>query len=295
MMKLKSKSKYLCTLYPFLLTSFLLLLLTGCAANEIVAEDLTGVWRTRGFEENASASFPDTYSAIYITEDGNLYVLTTFDTTAFHVTDIYRFYYEIIDGQLMLTPIEEGGDRFHERLEEVEISMRGNRIQLDMRVTWPAGRSSFQQSFTYYKFSDEVPYGWSNADRQEIQEVNEMINEKIVSFAEQFGEALGYPISLYDGYAWSLSYAWDRYWNVMPFVVEDVLFEIAFNGEAPTPTRPQRHTHVPDPAFLIMLWEEVKSLDGRFVLIYDGFGTTVHDWRDRVPQEWLEIFASLGD
>jgi len=270
------KLKHICTT---LLIFSLLFVLVGCATRGVTVEDLVGVWRTGNFLGSASNPF----AAVYITADGNLYVLLTTESEDGPITDIYNYYYEIVDDQLVLTPMED--NRHWLDAEAVEISISRNNIQLDMQevFSWVHPQDFL---FTLSHYTDELPYGWTNADRQEMQETTEWIRNQILSFAEQFSEELGLPVLPQEGrHATMINFTFQ---HVITFSIEDILIDIAFIGELPTPTRPQRHTNVRGPSPLMDEWDQVNSANHQFRLAYSV-------WEDEIPEEWRDTFTGLDD
>jgi len=267
------KLKHICTT---LLIFSLLFVLVGCATRGPAVEDLVGVWRTENYEEEALGWASNSFAAVYITADGNLYVLLTTDSTAGPWTTVYPYYYyEIVDNQLVLTPMENDLRR---DVEAIQISIENNSMQLDMQEVYS---SSNPQAFlfTLYHYTDELPYGWTNADRQEMQETMDWARNQILAFAEQFSEELGLPVLPRGtrGEATSTT-----------FSIEDISVDIVFRGQLPTPIYPRWHTH------MLGLtdyddgeWRSARSAHGRFSIRW-------HQRHD-LPEEWLDIFVNLDD
>lgn len=260
----------------------------------ITPEKLIGVWRTCGFGMSSHSTYRDgSLVAIYITEDANLYILWTSWTTGGNMTKTHHFRYRIRNNQLILTPATEN------RLYSIpQISVRGNRIQLDMQIR--RGLSRRQQielnrsyeavthSFTLARVRDTVPYGWTNRDRREMQETTEQIREEILAFAEQFGEALGLPISPLEGNYMQPTDASIFYQHIITFVIEGTTIQIAFAGMPPTPTRPQRHTFVREgEGVTYELFRRVRSENSRLALI--------SRWNTDIPEKWIDVFVSLEE
>ncbi|MCL2402232.1 MAG: hypothetical protein FWC90_06275 [Oscillospiraceae bacterium] len=247
------------------------------AAIYVTEDEFVGVWRTKDFEKNAREFWAEEeYAAIYVTADGNLYILITNPlTSAGPITNIYRFHYEFVDNQLRLTPIEADGNRFPAWLDAVQISADTNGIRLE------------PTAFVFYKLTDEIPYGWTDADRQEIVETNAQIRAEIFALADRFSEVLGLSVLPDDIDRWD-RHTGDRFLHQhqIPFTIANIPIEIAFIGAPPLPTQPQRHTRVFGPSFLEMHHPEIRNASDRFVLVYN-------DWDYDVPTEWLDIFADL--
>jgi len=269
----------------------MLFILVACAANEVASEELVGVWHSDNF--GMSGGMVANWVAIYITEDGNLYVFdTSFNPTGPSMTWIYHYHYELAGRHLKLTIVEGNDGAFD--MEKVRISVRNNSIRLDMREAndWLNPREFL---FTLYKVADEVPYGWTDEERQEARETDERIREEIFAFAQRFGNAIGHPVLPYDG-------------NVpggllgIPFVIDDILIGIEFSGQSPMPRAAQRHhristsnvrsqnsLHIQRLAAPTAMWKEFWSANGQFTLSHD-------DWQGgTIPEEWLDIFAALDD
>ena len=254
---------------------FITLLLSSCTANFDV-ENFTGVWQTRDFEKNTMASFPDPYVSVYVTKDGNLYILLTTDTTAGHMTDTLHYRYEITDGQLNITPLNNPG-RYD--MESVQISAVGSNIRLDLRgITSWIRPSDFL--FTLYKVSDELPYGWTDADRQEISDTLERIRKETAAFAERFSGALNISFTPRTDITWMRGLA---------FAIGDNIVSIEFVGQTPSPIRAQRHTPVPNPSFQEQVWLSETSANAQFILFHDDWGG------EFITEELLEIFHSVDD
>ena len=283
--------------YVFIIGLQFLLLLTACNSiakmqdrNSISAEELVGIWLQDDF--NARLNDVDrhvgTATVIYITHDGNLFIhRTSVGSTAGLITFVMHFTYVVEHNQLKIIPYAiplyrswyhltvECFKPFesHSLMEGVEISVRNNR----MRLYLPD-----RETVILYHKTDEIPYGWTNSDRQEIVEQNRGIQNELHALATRFGEALNLPIEPYEGTTF-ISYGEHIYQHIVPFNIEDILFEIAFTGTTPTPMRPQSR-HVFPGGYLIGLPDSIANINNNFSLIY---------WRFEIPEEWLYIFAAL--
>jgi hypothetical protein len=185
-------------IYACLLVSLGMLLLSACYVSNMVdnmvsIDEMIGVWHT----DNAGQHVAYGSSAeIHITDDGNLYVLITSNTTAGNMTDTFHYHHEFVDGQFLLTPVEHDGPPDSYYMEKVYIEVAGNEIHLDMgHVMW--WRNPENALYTLYKVLDEVPYGWTDIHRQEIEALNMRMIQEIHVFTQRFSQALGIPIQPY--------------------------------------------------------------------------------------------------
>ena len=279
-----------------LLFAMLLLVLTACTACDTASDELVGVWQTKAL--GVSVGIDDSYAAIYITDDGNLFALDTKPTSVGHMTDIYHFKYDFTNGKLVTTPVGENWSGLD--LEKVRITINDNKIQLDKweAKDWASWISPEDVSYTLGKATDEVPYGWTDVDRQEIQATNEQIHEVTVAFVQRFSDALGLPVLHYDKkFTWGMP--------TIPYIIEEIPIEIGFIGEPPSPRKPQmydqsqsftrntilqvqRHKHSQIQLLSGFIeWDEVRSTTGQFALY--------HHWNYDIPEEWLVIFGNLDD
>jgi len=258
----------------------LLFALPGCSTDAFSAEDITGIWRPASFEEyRAMLHRRGSIVAVYITYDGNLFIHLTSETSIGEVTDTLHFGYEISGSGLTITPIS--GSRSYD-MYAVNISVGSDTIRLDLRDA-----SSFVDPsgllFDLYRVDHEVPFGWADSDQQAMSDSIVWAIEEIHAFAERLGEALGLPMAQYEGMARTEA----RFVNqhIIPFVIEDMVIEIAFVGRAPTPTRPQsRH-----------VWRGNPQIEYRSALNADRQLTFIYCWTNvnNIPDEWLDIVGSL--
>ena len=142
----------------FLLTLPLLFMLTGCSTDELAMEDLVGIWRSASYEELDVLHRRGSVAVVYITDDGNLFVHHSSKTVAGVVTNTLHFHFEIEGAWLITTPVGEPGSH------DVEISIRGERLRLDMHRNDNRARPP-EFLFALYRAYDEVPYGWTDRDR----------------------------------------------------------------------------------------------------------------------------------
>ena len=256
-------------IYVFLLTLPLLLVLTACGENgftddllrcEITTEDIVGIWRAKDQDGDwAILDQGERFVALYITDDGNLFVHTTEDTSICFLTFTWHLHYEIVGNRLMTTPIIWRNDRLHDV---------PNRVH------------------TLHRYKNKVPFGWTDIDRQIMLETTEWVQGEIFAFAERFGEALNIPVLPYDGFA--PTDAFIEYQHVFPFTIEDIIIEIAFIGNPPTPTRPQsRHVWSGNP--FRDPPKRIENANSQFALLYN-------EWGANIPlAEWIDTFAALED
>jgi len=263
---------------------------------EITPEEFIGVWRTEGFAEYAGDFWTtESFSAMYVTNDGNIFFHTTSGgSTAGPLTTTLHAQYEFIGSELMLTPVNLGGNLDNKRyLMEIRITPVQNGLRIETTTgtlcecSACANRDSVHRTRTLYKYSSEVPYGWTYADKIEIYETNERIVEEIFAFAERLSQELGIPVVPYDVNEWRTV---DRFLHQhhFPFSIEDHIIEIAFIGEPLLLTRPQRHMRIFEPSFLVMIADEERSVEGQFAFVYDGL---IRD----LPEEWIDAFKQIDD
>ena len=271
--------------------------------DEIEMEDIVGVWRSDNFVENSSKIFPDVYAAVYITDDGNLYILQTSDTSNGANTQVYHYHYEVVNGRLVLTPVSSP-IMFGCSMENVQITFSDNIMRLDMRQAMTRGSMNHDAFlFTLYKATSEVPYGWTNIDRQEMEAMNARVTHEIRYFAGRFGEKLGIPITL-SGRPWRFGIPFTMSFSNNPLVInenliitDDIEVNIRFMGETPTPTQPQRHMHVVEGFPRVLQFEAARSANHQFALFHSGvvrFDDGVRRNFD-IPNEWYNVFNTIED
>jgi len=257
------------------------------ALRGITAEDLIGVWRTEDFESGIlSLSRQEReYAAIYIAEPGRLNLLITRLTASSRWTNYWSFDYKIEGNQIVLIPPEPSIEVF-----QMSLLDNGN-IQLDMWREIRSGQPLHFTSFVFYHAFDEAPFGWTDEDRLAMSETNARIWQEIGAFAEQFGEVLGFLVQ--PGVVSNLP--------GISFRIEDTNFGIEFSGKSPTPTRRQRHIHIPESYTLHAdLVAVSESANGNFVLYHSYNHHVPHCFYDgrkdnSMPREWIEIFRNLDD
>jgi len=231
----------------FLLTA--LFILAACTINdntiELNEENFPGIWRTTCFVENAGnwQSVED-YAAMYVTDDGNLFLLLTHSRT--------------------LTPMDWPGDQRYRQFEGIEITSASNGLHVDILFSNTNQNGTFyrQRSHVLYKHANEVPYGWTNAHRQEIKEAHLRIHHEISHFAQQFADALQLPLYPYNIDEWRQR-TLSRHIHPFqfPFIMDDVVIEIALGRTPPMITQPQRHIHVPGRGPTLVLTVQALQLN----------------------------------
>ena len=288
----------------FLIFTFAFLL-SACATPDITAEDLVGVWQTEDFEEflmsweeEFLAAEAQGYTAIagprevYITADGNFYIFLITGASNGLSTSIFHYHYEIVENQLILTsadetafypPISFGvwGTHFSPtRRSRGEASLRRDgQLRFVIQDSW-------RVSHSVSRVSEELPFGWTEMDREEIQTSNEWAREEILAFAQTFGEVLALPVLPYAGDT-RISDAVFVFQHLLPFEIEGELVQIAFTGTLPTPTLPQRHI-----CFLsfwrpeVTEFHAIRSANGQFALLFAE--------ESAIPAQWLDVFAAFA-
>jgi len=262
---------------------------------EITLDGLVGVWRTEGFAEHAGDFWAyESFAAMYVTDDGNIFIHVTLGSTAGPLTTTYHSQYEFMGSELVLISTHlDGhfGDTSY--LKDIQITAERNGIRVET-ITGPSctcyaciNRDPVQRTHIFYKYSNELPYGWTFVQKNEINETNARIIEEIFAFADRFSQELGIPVEPYDVNEWRTAERF-LYQHHLPFIIEDTVIEIAFTGEPLLPTRPQRHVHVHEPSFLMVFGQEERSAEGQFVFVYDGI---IRD----LPEEWIEVFRQVDD
>jgi len=243
-------------------------------SNNINSEDIIGVWRTENYALEPKEK--DVPVAIYVTEDGNLFVFLTRESSDGPTTSVLHYHYEIVDNQIEVTPVGEGGSIFYR--ENIQIEIRRNEILLDMReVIKGISGDLFILTLTSY----EIPFGWSIADMSEIEEVIKQIESEIMGFAETFSKLLEIPIQPEGRVLLSNR---SQYFRIGDWK----LIEIAFRGWTPSiPLTRERHTILARTLILEEVEEkrETPSACGKFIL-------KVH-WSSELPEEWFDAFAAL--
>jgi len=257
-----------------------ILLFTACGSNELTTDELVGIWRPASFEEDFARLFwGGSVVAVYITYDGNLFIHHTSESSIGEITDTLHFSYEIVGDQLALTPIS--GSRSYD-MDAVKIITNRNQLTLDLREA-----SSFVDPsglrFTLYRIQDYVPFGWSDSDQEDMRKSRTWVQEEIHAFAERLSEALGLSVLPYDGFA--RTEARFVYQHIVPFIIDDIVIEIAFVGTSPTPTRPQsRHVWRGNPQ--ILEFGSILNANRQLALIYC-------EWRTYIPEEWVDVVSDL--
>jgi len=207
----------------------------GCAEHDIPLEELVGVWQA---EVNPDA-FEPPRQAVYITEDGNLYFLVSFPTPwGTFGTRVYHYCYEISGSRLLLSMPPDGVRVTSHDIGNAQISVRNSVILLDLQEG-EDGHSWFRESlYNFHKVADEIPYGWTDEDNQEIRALNARINEGLLAIAKQFSEAIDVRILLTDDSVCEdlFSYHDDNY-----FLIGDIPAKITFTGDTPTHRYHQRY------------------------------------------------------
>jgi len=257
----------------------LLLALAGCGTDTISTEDITGIWRPTSFEEDRLMLHRrGSIVAVYITYDGNLFIHHTSETSIGELTTTLHFGYEILDNELTITPIS--GSRSYD-MDAVIVSVRGDMIRLDLRDASPAVDPSGLR-FNLYRIDHEAPFGWADSDRQAMRDSRVWAREEIRAFAGRLGEALSLPVVEYEGRARTDAALVNQ--HIIPFIIDDIVIEIAFVGSTPTPTRPQsRHVWRGNP---MIEYKIIYNANRQLALIYCWSNTDI-------PDEWFDVVASL--
>ena len=290
-----------CIIFSIIACSFIVVAV-GCDNGSYVCEEtaaglsaqswLIGVWQTADFEKVARdfESVRRDPIAVYITEEHDLYVM--------FASTVFRYQYTIIENELALTAVPNPAREEYEKLLNLlSIEIEDNAIYLSAdglsgdipRQGW--GRAIhiyFEQlPVVLYRESHEVPFGWTDIDRQKIAETRQNIKDDILAHAEKFGETLGlsieethHGIGRQSDMEHSLDFAIDDY---------RIMISIAFIGVPPAPTRAQRYSSVPldSTPHLVNYFRGVSN--SQFQLLYNPFDN------NQPTEEMLEIFMSLLD
>ena len=257
----------------------------------VSVEDLVGVWQTADFEETYQSFAVE----MYVTNDSNLYVMFVSATEAGPGTTIFHYHYDVVDGELIWTPFLNPFREGYE--EELEILFKDERIYLSMdglsgplpeRGTGRAMRSFFRESpIILYRVSQEVPFGWTDEQQQQMADTLEWMKQEIFAHAEKYSEALGFTFMPSRGGDFSMASCGRN--NVVFFNInhdyEDYPQEIgiAFGGELPSPIQARRHMGRSLNADSGLFEERSEVRNEGFWLIYRG----------GMPEEWIEIFLLL--
>jgi len=229
----------------------------GLSDERVITENqLIGVWQTADFADtlttdsrgNLQRSNERTVE-LYFTEDFKLYVHDTEMCLTGHSTVHIRFALEIESGGLVMTPENISPQILEEREPQFVIYFDGETVTLSATNAdgSPFFRGFGKTQFSFVKVSDEVPYGWTDTQRQEIAETNQSIRNDIFACADKFAEAIGLsvlPSQESNRYSWHrTSVGHSIITNSIGFLIDDdIVIAIRFIGDTPSPSRVQRHT-----------------------------------------------------
>jgi len=265
----------------------IMLATTACANGEVTDGQLVGVWQTAGFDEFLRSDDNSEHAVeVYITYDFNLYIfLIRGDTLGGFRAFTYHYIYEIIDNGQILSPVSVPNRQHGDDWQGFHITIERSRLILDATNSYDM---LISDAFTLTKVSDEVPYGWTDAQRQEIADTVQRIREDVIAHAEKFGEALGLYVDVSNhvfggGGARSVGFTLSG-----DSIDNDIRITISYRGISPTPTQRERHTSIPralGQKFVVYPYVQ----NDRFSLFYEPNG-------DCSPtEEMLEVFMSLLD
>jgi hypothetical protein len=159
------------------LLALALLFAPGAAPDEEAAAeelDIVGVWRTENFERMSTLPpfeifYVEHYASLYITECGNLYMpVTRPAAVSGHITVVQHYRYEIVDGKVELTFVEVDLQPVALNYAWLTVLDDGN-ILLEIRPAETSPHPAYTTSFTFYRAPHRLPFGWTQADVQEIQ------------------------------------------------------------------------------------------------------------------------------
>jgi len=213
----------------------------GCSGNKALdAEQLVGVWQIQDFDQVLEGEVLPAVE-MYFTADSNAFLFFTNWTSAGHVTDIFHFLYEIADGNMQLTLTQAPSHIEDEGWPEFKVSSVDGKVTITVAVTETATTTMHAGGARQYmleKVATEVPYGWTDAQKEEIEQTNQSIDQEVHAFAQIFGEAIGLSIvpeeraiNFYESYIEHGS----------EFLIDNrIPVMIAFIGSTPTPAGPER-------------------------------------------------------
>ena len=278
----------------FILACFFLFILSGCDQGR--NDSLVGIWQTEGFVEELGSevagwqSFP---VAMYLTEDNNMYIFfpRQDEYEGLHVLLIH-YGYEVSDGELLVTQtaiyypeVGFGGAWADMHRKYIQIRYEDDNIHLHI-----TNRGEVHEVILY-RVAEDIPFGWTNIQREEIAENREWIEKEILAHAERFDEMIGSSYLLRPRSSWSGLYI---HWIDDLYAIEFRIYRedgttaniqsvsIAF-ADIPH-ERVQLHFNIESRLWYRNDWPNRIGTE-RFVLYYF----------DSMPDEWREIFYTLDN
>ena len=240
----------------------------------ISPEQLIGVWQTADFDDRHSylGIYIESVFEIYFTYEHNALVRRSGLVPGGVRTTTSHFIYEITADGLELTPVTESP------LYTTEIWLADDGLYLSIYHPW----RSYNELYFLQKTSDEVPFGFTNADMHEIQKRIDQILFEVRNHAQRFADALNLPIIETEFHGNHVP----RY-RGLGFQIEDIDFTIALdfaNWQERWPDGGGDRIRIRR-GFGGPFFDRLGATGGGFSLYHSPF--------DNVPEEWLEVFASL--
>jgi len=246
----------------------------------ISPEQLIGVWQMAEFDDYYLGIYISCLFEIYFTYDNNAIIRRSCLNPGGIVIATIHFIYEITRDGLELTFVSQSPHHWHD--EDIEIWLEGDGLYLNVYHSW----RDYNELHFLQRISDEVPFGFTNADKHEIQNRIDQIMLEIRNHAKRFANALDLPI---------IETEWPLFGNVprysgLGFQIDGIDFTIALdftNWLERWPDGGGVRVRVQGGVSSVPLLNYPGVTGGGFSLYHSPISD--------IPEEWLEVFITLDD
>lgn len=256
--------------------------LSGCDQQTFSQEQLVGIWQTSEFKEDLTLDITlGSGVEIYFTDDFNVYVRFLQETTAGVLADSFQYKYEIADSKLKLEFIE---NQSYVDIPHFDITVKDNKIVLNVKGD---GKDFTNRTTSYIlnKKSEYVPYGYTDADKQEILDKNKKIKQDIRACVQKYSAALNLDIIECGEYSYySGGHFIGGVEHGIIFKIEDIDVCITLSVLAKSPWGDGYYIEA-DAGCDAMVHAIPCIVSGDFALVYDE--------EHKPPEEWLNTFMIL--
>lgn len=257
--------------------------LTGCEQKAVSQQQLVGIWQTADFRDDMQLDLVIGQGVeIYFTDDANMYIRFLQETTAGVLPTSFQYKYDLENGRLILDFVEASSDI--KDMPDFNVKMINDGIVLEVK----ADGENFPNkpaSYTLSKKSEVVPYGYTDAEKQEILNDNEKIKQSIRVCAQKYSEAINMPVLEIGEYSYISR-------NVFLGGIEHgIIFEI--QNKTICITLSSLAGELWENEFHILADAGNDAMSYAIPCVVSGDFALAYDEDDKPPKEWLDAFTML--
>ncbi len=248
------------------------LFLTGCNKEnkrELTVETLVGVWQQEDYSALAAAG--KTAYKLFFTGDGRLFVETpTFGLDHAPSHNTVEYSYRVTNQELHW---EEAGESGGSASTILDIRFEAGGMVLSVE------KAGDKQTITLTKTSDEIPFGYTQANQDGIASTLQEQRDEIIAFASRLSEKTGLPLKPGDAEDFTLSV-----FQGVPFLSGEARLHITPDKNAKQWGVDDHYVEVPTGAMYVTI--PCYVVDG-YAIVFDSYSD------DEPPPEWREALARL--